>query len=40
MKTSIAFLGLGRMGLPMCLRLLAAGFPVAAWNRSAGARER
>ncbi len=38
MNTTIAFLGLGRMGLPMSLRLLAAGFPVHAWNRTAAAR--
>ena len=29
----IAFLGLGRMGLPMARRLLSAGFPVTVWNR-------
>ena len=32
MKT-IAFLGLGRMGLPMARRLVSAGFPVTVWNR-------
>ena len=31
----IAFLGLGRMGLPMAGRLVDAGFPVTLWNRSA-----
>ncbi len=31
----IAFLGTGLMGAPMVLRLLAAGFPVTAWNRDA-----
>jgi 3-hydroxyisobutyrate dehydrogenase-like beta-hydroxyacid dehydrogenase len=31
----IAFLGIGLMGKPMCLRLLRAGLPVAAWNRTA-----
>ncbi len=29
----IAFLGLGRMGLPMARRLVSAGFPVTVWNR-------
>ncbi len=32
----IAFLGIGLMGEPMVLRLLAAGFKVTAWNRTAG----
>lgn len=40
MDRTIAFLGLGRMGLPMALRLLAAGHPVRAWNRSQEARAR
>jgi 3-hydroxyisobutyrate dehydrogenase len=31
----LAYLGIGLMGLPMTLRLLAAGFPVSVWNRSA-----
>ena len=39
MNTRIAFLGLGRMGLPMAGRLVAAGFFVAAWNRSPGPRQ-
>jgi 2-hydroxy-3-oxopropionate reductase len=30
----VAFLGLGRMGLPMSLHLADAGFEVRAWNRS------
>ena len=30
----IAFLGIGRMGLPMASRLCQAGFTVHAWNRS------
>ena len=30
----VAFLGMGLMGLPMALRLLAAGVPLTAWNRS------
>lgn len=32
---SLAFSGIGLMGLPMCRRLLAAGFPLTVWNRSA-----
>jgi 3-hydroxyisobutyrate dehydrogenase-like beta-hydroxyacid dehydrogenase len=35
----IAFLGLGKMGLPMALRLVAAGHDVTVWNRSAGRTE-
>jgi 2-hydroxy-3-oxopropionate reductase len=31
---AIAFLGLGRMGLPMSQNLARAGYPVRAWNRS------
>ncbi|MFE2872008.1 NAD(P)-dependent oxidoreductase [Embleya sp. NPDC059259] len=30
----IAFLGTGRMGLPMAHRLLNAGFPLTVWNRT------
>jgi 3-hydroxyisobutyrate dehydrogenase len=30
----IGFIGIGLMGLPMCLRLLAAGHPLYVWNRS------
>ncbi len=30
----IAFLGIGLMGKPMCLRLLHAGFALRVWNRS------
>ncbi|WP_017596493.1 NAD(P)-dependent oxidoreductase [Nocardiopsis potens] len=30
----IAFIGLGRMGLPMARRLLAAGLPLTVWNRT------
>ena len=33
MKTSIALLGTGLMGLPMARRLLGAGFELAVWNR-------
>ncbi|MCY1260219.1 2-hydroxy-3-oxopropionate reductase [compost metagenome] len=36
---SIAFAGLGLMGVPMTRRLLAAGYPLRVWNRSAGKRE-
>lgn len=32
----IAFLGVGLMGAPMCGNLLAAGYPLTAWNRSPG----
>ncbi|RME35823.1 MAG: NAD(P)-dependent oxidoreductase [Gammaproteobacteria bacterium] len=32
----LAFLGIGLMGLPMCRRLLAAGYPLTVWNRSPG----
>ncbi|MFF2747358.1 NAD(P)-dependent oxidoreductase [Kitasatospora sp. NPDC058048] len=35
----IAFLGLGRMGLPMARRLAAAGYPLTVWNRSPGRAE-
>ncbi|MDR3592582.1 MAG: NAD(P)-binding domain-containing protein, partial [Negativicutes bacterium] len=31
---SLGFAGIGLMGLPMCHRLLAAGYPVTVWNRS------
>mgnify|MGYP004712122425 CR=1 FL=1 len=31
---SLAFAGIGLMGLPMCRRLLAAGYPLTVWNRS------
>lgn len=34
-KPPIAFLGTGLMGLPMATNLLAAGYPVTVWNRSA-----
>jgi 3-hydroxyisobutyrate dehydrogenase len=33
-KPALAFLGLGRMGMPMTLRLLAAGYRVHVWNRN------
>jgi 3-hydroxyisobutyrate dehydrogenase len=32
---ALAFAGIGLMGLPMTQRLLAAGYPLAVWNRSA-----
>ncbi|WP_028240430.1 NAD(P)-dependent oxidoreductase [Stutzerimonas azotifigens] len=31
---SLAFAGIGLMGLPMCRRLLAAGHPLTVWNRT------
>lgn len=34
MNAPVAFLGLGRMGLPMSVNLARAGFTVRAWNRS------
>ncbi|WP_312934828.1 NAD(P)-dependent oxidoreductase [Pseudomonas sp.] len=34
-RPSLGFAGVGLMGLPMCRRLLAAGFPLIVWNRSA-----
>jgi 3-hydroxyisobutyrate dehydrogenase len=33
MLPSLGFAGIGLMGLPMCRRLLAAGYPLAVWNR-------
>ena len=33
-KPSIAFLGTGLMGLPMCRCLLKGGFELTVWNRS------
>lgn len=32
---SLGFAGIGLMGLPMCRRLLVAGYPLRVWNRSA-----
>ena len=34
--TKVGFIGLGRMGLPMAYRLLAAGFDLTVHNRSQG----
>lgn len=31
---SLGFAGIGLMGLPMCRRLLAAGYPLTVWNRN------
>lgn len=31
---SLGFVSIGLMGLPMCRRLLAAGYPLTVWNRS------
>lgn len=36
---TIAFLGIGLMGKPMATRLLQAGYPVVAWNRTRGKAE-
>jgi 3-hydroxyisobutyrate dehydrogenase len=33
---NVGFAGIGRMGLPMAQNILAAGFPLVAWNRGAG----
>lgn len=33
-RVTVAFLGLGKMGEPMAMRLLAAGFSLSVWNRS------
>jgi 3-hydroxyisobutyrate dehydrogenase-like beta-hydroxyacid dehydrogenase len=35
-KPTVAFLGIGLMGKPMATRLLQAGYPVTAWNRTRG----
>ena len=34
--TTVAFCGLGRMGVPMAARLLGAGHDLRVWNRTAG----
>ncbi|HET8706019.1 MAG TPA: NAD(P)-dependent oxidoreductase, partial [Pseudomonadales bacterium] len=34
MAIKIGFLGIGLMGLPMCKRLLAAGYSLSVWNRT------
>lgn len=33
--TTLGFIGIGLMGLPLCQRLLAAHYPLTVWNRSA-----
>ncbi|MFJ7313234.1 NAD(P)-dependent oxidoreductase [Pseudomonas sp. NPDC098747] len=33
-RSSLGFAGIGLMGLPMCRRLLAAGYPLTVWNRN------
>ncbi|WP_095162289.1 NAD(P)-dependent oxidoreductase [Pseudomonas sp. Irchel 3F5] len=33
-RPTLGFAGIGLMGLPMCRRLLAAGYPLTVWNRS------
>jgi 3-hydroxyisobutyrate dehydrogenase len=35
-RPRLGFIGLGLMGKPMTMRLLAAGYAVSVWNRSAG----
>ena len=35
----IAFIGLGIMGSPMARRLLATGYPLTVWNRTASRSE-
>ncbi|SDH36742.1 NAD(P)-dependent oxidoreductase [Pseudomonas panipatensis] len=39
-QPSLAFAGLGLMGVPMSQRLLAAGYPLTVWNRSPGKCDR
>src|SRR6266545_818648 len=39
LMSTVAFLGLGRMGLPMAARLVEAGHTVTVWNRSADKAE-
>jgi 3-hydroxyisobutyrate dehydrogenase-like beta-hydroxyacid dehydrogenase len=39
MKPTIGFIGLGMMGLPMAERILAAGFPLVVYNRTASKTE-
>lgn len=34
-ETTVGWVGMGRMGEAMCLRLIAAGLPVRVWNRTA-----
>ena len=36
MKTKIGWIGLGKMGTPMSLRLIDAGYPVTVYNRTKG----
>ncbi|MDP4281075.1 MAG: NAD(P)-dependent oxidoreductase [Bacteroidota bacterium] len=36
MKTKIGWIGLGRMGIPMSMRLVNAGYPVTVYNRTKG----
>ena len=35
-KTTIGWIGLGNMGIPMCKNLLKAGYPLTVYNRTAG----
>ncbi len=39
MTKNIGWIGLGRMGIPMSLRLLKAGYPVTVFNRTTGKDE-
>lgn len=36
MKTKIGWIGLGKMGIPMSMRLIKAGYPVTVYNRTKG----
>ncbi|MGE5146777.1 MAG: NAD(P)-binding domain-containing protein, partial [Candidatus Eiseniibacteriota bacterium] len=35
-KPTVGYIGIGLMGKPMTLRLLAAGYRTRVWNRSRG----
>ena len=37
-ETSVAVIGLGKMGVPIAERILDAGFPLAVWNRTRSTR--
>ncbi len=39
-KSRVGFIGLGKMGTPMCRHIAAAGYPVTAFVRNAAAREK
>ena len=38
-KPNVGFAGLGRMGRPMARQLIATGFPVTVYNRTASVAE-